>query len=146
MRGIVISTLFAPRGKCQFPAAAPTIHLINLMQTPNPHFQAFLHHANAARYRDALLALEEVWKVEREEFYAGVLQLLVSLNQLHSGLKPRRTLSRARERIAPYAPSFAGLDVPYLLSVIEACEAILPDDDALPLQGQIPALHLTLTT
>lgn len=114
------------------------------MQPANPHFQQFLDHANAARYRDALLALEEVWKVEREEFYAGVLQLLVSLNQLHGGLKPRRTLSRARERIVPYAPTFAGLDVAYLLNVIDDCEAILPNDDTLPLQGQIPTLQLQL--
>jgi len=95
------------------------------------------------RYRAALLALEEVWKVERHEFYAGVLQLLVSLNQLESGMKPRRTLQRARERITPYAPTFAGLDVGYLLTVINECEAILPDDDKMPLQGAVPKLRFT---
>lgn len=110
------------------------------MTANHSHFQIFLDHANAGRYRDALLALEEVWKVERHEFYAGLLQLLVALNQLESGMKPRRTLQRARERIAPYAPFFAGLDVGYLLSVIAACEAILPDDDKMPLLGEVPRL------
>lgn len=112
------------------------------MPANSSHFQAFLHHANAGRYRDALLALEEVWKAERHEFYAGVLQLLVALNQLESGMKPRRTLQRARERIAPYAPTFAGLDVEYLLAVIAGCEAILPDDDMMPLLGKVPNLRI----
>lgn len=112
------------------------------MENTKFHFQAFLHHANTGQYRDALLALEEVWKVERHEFYAGVLQLLVALNQMESGMKPRLTLQRARERIAPYAPAFAGLDVAYLLSVMDACEAILPDDDMMPLRGTIPPLSL----
>lgn len=112
------------------------------MQNTQLHFQSFLTHANAGQYRDALLALEEVWKIERHEFYAGVLQLLVALNQLEGGMKPRRTLQRARERIAPYAPTFAGLDVDYLLSVIAECEAILPDDDMMPLQGEVPRLRV----
>lgn len=112
------------------------------MTANHSHFQSFIVHANAGRYRDALLALEEVWKLERHEFYAGVLQLLVALNQLQRGMKPRRTLQRARERIAPYAPTFAGLDVKYLLSVLDECEAILPDDDMMPLQGNAPVLHL----
>lgn len=106
------------------------------------NFQAFRLHANAGRYRDALLALEEVWKVERHEFYAGVLQLLVALNQLESGMKPRRTLQRARERISPHAPTFAGLDVVYLLAIIDGCEAILPDDDKMPLRGESPTLKI----
>jgi hypothetical protein len=110
------------------------------MPQDNAEFQSFLLHANAGRYRDALLALEEVWKVERHEFYAGVLQLLVALNQLEGGMKPRRTLHRARERIAPYDPTFAGLDVDYLLSVIAECQAILPDDDKMPLLGEVPRL------
>lgn len=113
------------------------------MHHHSPYFQAFIDHANRGRYRDALLALEEIWKAERHECYAGVLQLLVALNQLESGLKPRRTLQRARERISPYAPTFGGLDIPYLLSVIEACEAILPDDDKMPLRGTIPRLRIT---
>lgn len=110
------------------------------MNKTQPPFQSFIVHANAGQYRDALLALEEVWKIERHEFYAGVLQLLVALNQLEAGMKPCRTLQRARERITPYAPTFAGLNVDYLLSVIAVCEAILPDDDKMPLQGEIPRL------
>ncbi len=112
------------------------------MHQSEQNFQSFIIHANAGRYRDALLALEEVWKVERHECYAGILQLLVALNQLQSGMKPRRTLQRARERITPYTPTFAGLDLGYLLSIIDQCEAILPDDDMMPLQGDVPVLEL----
>ncbi len=114
------------------------------MPQDKPEFQSFITHANAGRYRDALLALEEVWKVERHEFYAGVLQLLVALNQMERGMKPRRTLQRARQRIEPLSPLFAGLDVDYLLSVIDACEAILPDDDMMPLRGEVPRLSVAV--
>lgn len=95
-------------------------------------FDRFVAHANAGRYRDALLALEEVWKRERCEFLAGVLQLLVALNQRPRGMMPSRTLARARERIAPFAPTHAGLDVAYLLDVIAACERGEPVALALP--------------
>ncbi len=114
------------------------------MSNHQQYFETFVVYANAGQYRDALLALEEVWKSDRDEFYAGILQLLVALNQLHSGLQPRRTLQRARERITPYAPTYKGLDVPHLLAVIDACNAILPEQEGLPLTGEIPQLRIVM--
>lgn len=96
-----------------------------------------MEHANAGRFRDALLSLEKVWFEDRSEFYAGLLQLMVALNQLHLGMRPERTLRRAHERIAPFAPHHKGLDVEYLLRFIEACEALIAfglaiEPDAIP--------------
>ena len=114
------------------------------MNDTDAYFNNFVALANGGQYRDALLALEEVWKLDRDEFYAGILQLLVALNQLHTGIKPRRTLQRACERIGPHAPVYKSLDVNHLLAVIDGCIAILPTDDAVPLTGEIPRLHIVV--
>ncbi|HEX8683990.1 MAG TPA: hypothetical protein VF707_16845 [Ardenticatenaceae bacterium] len=103
----------------------------------------FIEHANAGRFRDALLSLEKVWLEERSEFYAGLLQLMVALNQLHLGMRPGRSLRRAHERIAPFAPSYKGLDVVYLLRFIEQCEALFSSDKAIS-PATIPKLTLVL--
>ena len=67
----------------------------------------FIDLANAGHFRDALLSLEEVWFEDRSEFYAGLLQLMVGLNQLRLGMSPERTLRRAHERLTPFAPQRA---------------------------------------
>ena len=113
------------------------------MPHPQPYLD-FIEHANAGRFRDALLSLEKVWFEERSEFYAGLLQLMVALNQLHLGMRPERTLRRAHERIAPFAPSHKGLDVVYLLRFIEQCEPLLSSGAAIT-PAAIPKLTLVLT-
>ncbi len=112
------------------------------MPHPQPYLD-FIEHANAGRFRDALLSLEQVWFEERSEFYAGLLQLMVALNQLHLGMRPERTLRRAHERIAPFAPSHRGLDVLYLLRFIEQCQTLLSSGEAIT-PDAIPELTLIL--
>jgi hypothetical protein len=102
---------------------------------PLPYLD-FIALANEGRYRDALLRLEEAWFEDRSEFYAGLLQLMVALNQMEMGMQPTRTLRRARERLAAYAPQHMGLDVAELLRFIQQCEAHC--------QGNADAPHLTL--
>lgn len=114
--------------------------------TYSQHYLDFIDKANAGRFRDALLSLEEVWFEDRSEFYAGLLQLMVGLNQLGMGMFPERTLRRAHERITPFAPLHKGLDVDYLLDFIEQCQAILPDEGEEKLRGEVPRLHLKLQT
>jgi hypothetical protein len=108
------------------------------------HYLDFIELANAGHFRDALLSLEEVWFEERSEFYAGLLQLMVALNQLGMGMVPERTLRRAGERITPFAPRHKGLDVLYLLGFIEQCQAILPPEGEGNLRGEVPRLQLKL--
>ena len=105
----------------------------------------FVNLANAGQFRDALLALEKVWFDDRSEFYAGLLQLMVSLNQMKMGMAPDRTLRRARERITPFAPHHKGLDVTYMLRFIEQCEELMPQEGEDALRGEAPPLHLKLT-
>ena len=97
-------------------------------------YHRFAALARAGEYREALLALEQVWDVERSEFYAGLLQLMVVLNQRESGMRPTRTLRRAYERLLPYAPRHAGLDVAALCHDVAA---------ALDNEGALPAIGLT---
>lgn len=105
----------------------------------------FIQLANAGQFRDALLALEKVWFDDRSEFYAGLLQLMVSLNQMKMNMTPDRTLRRAHERITPFAPHHNGLDVTYILSFIEECQQLMPLDGENVLRGEAPPLHLKLT-
>jgi len=105
----------------------------------------FINLANAEQFRDALLALEKVWFDDRSEFYAGLLQLMVSLNQIKMGMTPERTLRRAHERITPFAPHHKGLDVTYILCFIEQCQQLMPPEGESGLRGEAPLLRLQLT-
>ena len=105
----------------------------------------FIHLANVGQFRDALLALEKVWFDDRSEFYAGLLQLMVSLNQMRLGMTPDRTLRRAHERITPFAPHHKGLDVTYILRFIEQCQQLMPVEGESNLRGEAPLLQLELT-
>lgn len=98
--------------------------------TPLPEFAAL---AAAGRYRDALLHLETAWFDDRSEFYAALLQVMVACNQIAMGMRPERTLRRAAERLAPYAPAHQGLDVAALLGWLHAARAALPAGEPVPL-------------
>jgi len=55
-------------------------------------FTRAVAHFNAEEYREALLAFEERWVVERGDFLRGLIQLCNAMNQLRLGLvtSPRR--------------------------------------------------------
>jgi hypothetical protein len=89
-----------------------------------------IEHFNAEEYREALLAFEELWAVERTEFLRGLIQLCNALNQLRLGLvtSPRYLLTRADALLAPYDSRHAGLDVVSLRAYIASVRALIPDD------------------
>ena len=96
------------------------------------HFADFVCHLNARRYRDALLAVEQCWLVERDPFHQGLVQLCCALNQMLLGQTtgPKFLLARAKLRLMPYAPRHGGLNVARILVFIQECESIVRDDGA----------------
>lgn len=105
-------------------------------------FGRFLRHFNARRYRDALLAVENCWIVERNEFLQGLVQLSGALNQMQLGRAtgPRYLLTRAREKIRPCAPRHRGMNVGLLLRFIDDCLALVPPVEGKPVEP--PPLRL----
>ncbi|HEY3228836.1 MAG TPA: DUF309 domain-containing protein [Roseiflexaceae bacterium] len=92
-------------------------------------FTRAVAHFNAEEYREALLAFEERWVVERGDFLRGLIQLCNAMNQLRMGLvtSPRRLLASADALLAPYAPRHEGLDVAALRRAISSVRACIPD-------------------
>jgi len=92
-------------------------------------FARAVAHFNAEEYREALLALEERWVVERGDFLRGLIQLCNAMNQLRLGLvtSPRRLLGSADALLAPYAPRYEGLDVTALRRATSSVRACIPD-------------------
>lgn len=91
-------------------------------------FARAVAHFNAEEYRDALLAFEQCWFADRNDFFRGLIQVSNALNQLRLGLLsgPRRTLASAATLLAPYAPRHHGLDVATLCVYIAALRACIP--------------------
>jgi hypothetical protein len=102
------------------PATAPS----------NETFAQAVAHFNAEAYRDALLAFEQCWFSERNDFLRGLLQLSNALNQLRLGLitGPRRTLASAARLLAPYEPQHTGLDMAAVCAYIAELRACIPAD------------------
>lgn len=103
------------------------------LEASNALFSSYhraIAHFNAEEYREALLAFEQRWVVERSNFLRGLIQLCNSLNQLRLGLitSPRHLLARADELLAPYAPRHQGLDIETLRASIATIRALIPND------------------
>jgi len=116
----------------------------------NDPFARAIAHFNAEEYREALLAFEERWVVERGEFLRALIQLCNALNQLRLGLvtAPRRLLTSADALLAPYAPRHEGLDVDALRAYIASVRACIPDGlesgaGSVPWE-QVPRLRLRM--
>jgi len=93
-------------------------------------FARAVAHFNAEEYREALLAFEERWVVERGDFLRGLIQLCNAMNQLRMGLvtSPRRLLASAEALLAPYAPRHEGIDIEAVRAYIATVRALIPDD------------------
>lgn len=93
-------------------------------------FSRAIKHFNVEAYRDALLAFEELWVVERSDFLKALIQLCNALNQLRLGLVtgPRSNLASAERLLAPYEPCHAGLDVAALRAYIADVRSHIPAD------------------
>lgn len=90
---------------------------------------AFVERFNDGRYVEGVLALEEIWFVERDDFHKALIRVCVAVNQLRLGLltSPRFLLTSAGELLAPFAPRHRGVDLAALLAFIEQCLALIPD-------------------
>lgn len=93
-------------------------------------WQRFIAAFNTQHYIDSVLALEELWFVDKNDFYKGLIRLCVGLNQLHLGLltSPRFLLQTARQLLKPYAPLYQGVDLVALDAFIKQCLALIPAD------------------
>jgi predicted metal-dependent hydrolase len=96
----------------------------------NDPFIRAVAHFNAEEYREALLAFEERWAIERGDFLRGLIQLCNALNQLRLGLitSPRQLLASADTLLAPYTPRHEGLDIDSLRASIAVVRALIPGD------------------
>ena len=94
------------------------------------HFARFLKHFNARRYREALLAVEQCWYADRNQFYQGLVQLCCALNQMQLGLAsgPEFLLARAKKRLIPFAARHHRLNVARIIAFIEQCESLVCKD------------------
>lgn len=113
-------------------------------------FNRAIAHFNDEAYRDALLAFEEVWVIERSDFLKALIQLSNALNQLRLGLvtAPRSNLTSAHTLLAAYTSPCAGLDIAAIRGYIAAVLALIPAELQSG-QGSIPWEHvprLRLTT
>ena len=82
-------------------------------------------HIRAGRYFEAHEELELVWRAappEERNFYQGLVHVAVAWYQ-HGRGKPvatRRQLEKALRRLAPYEPTFRGVDVAALRAQLAA--------------------------
>ena len=99
------------------------------IQTSQSSFARGIAHFNAEDYREALLAFEERWVLERSEFLRALIQLCNALNQLRLGLvtAPRRSLASAEALLLPYEPRHEGLDVAAIRAYVVAVRALIPE-------------------
>ncbi len=88
----------------------------------------FIAHFNAEEFVPGVLALEHLWWAERSDFFKGLIRLSVALNQLRLGLitSPRFLLTTAAELLAPFEPTYHGLDVVALRRYIQSCLELIP--------------------
>lgn len=119
-----------------------------VMSTKEAAFVQAVALFNDEAYRDALLAFEEIWFVERSDFLKGLIQLSNGLLQLRLGLinGPRRTLASAAVLFTTCAPGQAGLDVARLRDELAAVRAQIPASPATqpPPWDALPRVRLVL--
>ena len=91
---------------------------------------------DARDFFDAHETWEEIWQVERRavrSFYQGLILLAAGLHHWTGTHRPRGVrikLSSGIERLAPYAPSYLGVDVSTMIADAAALLRQAPDDPA----------------
>lgn len=91
---------------------------------------------DAKDFFDAHETWEEIWQVERRSvrgFYQGLILLAAGLHHWTGTHRPRGArikLSSGIERLAPYAPSYLGVDVTTMIADAAALLRQVPDDPA----------------
>jgi uncharacterized protein len=84
----------------------------------------------AGRYFEAHEALEDEWRSaepEERDFLQGLVHVAVAWYQAERGNRVgcERQLSKARRRLAPYAPAHRGVEVAALLARLDLVESDL---------------------
>jgi predicted metal-dependent hydrolase len=84
----------------------------------------------AGRFFEAHEELEVVWRAagpEERDFFQGLVHVAVAWYQAGRGkaLATRRQLEKAQRRLAPYAPTYRGVDVAHLLGQVERARAVV---------------------
>lgn len=118
------------------------------MQYPVQYLQ-FIEKFNAGEYYECHDLLEEIWMEDKsDKFLQGLLQLSVGLYHLEYGnVKGARWMfGSARKYLSRYEPRHGGLDVREIIQYIQACEAVLPDSDAISFAEAkalpVPTFHM----
>jgi predicted metal-dependent hydrolase len=87
--------------------------------------------ARSGRYFEAHEAFEEAWRAaapEERDFFQGLVHVVVAWYQGGRGntVGCGRQLEKARRRLAPFAPTYRGVDVAALLAQLDAPPDALP--------------------
>lgn len=112
-----------------------------------PQYLEFVRLFNRGADFEAHEVLEELWHMDRSDFYRGLIQLAVAhLHARRGNIRgARRLLASSKRCLAPYAPRHMGLAVDGILRHIEACEERLPAADRVDL-AQVPSAVLPRIT
>ncbi|MGE5590356.1 MAG: DUF309 domain-containing protein [Bacillota bacterium] len=103
-------------------------------------YRRFLALFGARRYYEGHDVLEEHWRVDRQDFYKGLIQFAVGLYHASRGNAKgaARLLERAQGYLEPYRPSYLGLDVEAAVERIAAARL------AVVRGAPVPRMVLTL--
>lgn len=117
------------------------------MDNRNATLMIAIAHFDAEEYRDALLAFEEIWKVERSDLLRALVQLSNALLQLRLGLltAPQRTLKSAALLLETLPDESEGLPITALRRYIYQIRACLPPNEDIPDWQAIPRFRFHQT-
>lgn len=90
----------------------------------------FVERFNRREYRQALDPVEDPWRADRNDFYMGLIRVVVALHQLESaGLieSPRFLLATAETLLTPFAPRHLGFDVAGLVEFVGQCREFVEE-------------------
>ncbi len=100
-----------------------------------PQLRRFVELFNEARFWDGHEALEDEWRAKKSDFYHGLILYAsafvhVQRDNRHGILAQ---LDKATRRLAPYGPSYLGIDVERLLLHARTARACAERGDPVPL-------------
>jgi hypothetical protein len=118
--------------------------------TPPPSFALCLQQLNDGLYFEAHESLETIWleaPYPLKLFYYALIKLSVGLLQLdrHNAKAARAQLIAALQYLAPFTPSFMGLQISVLIEQAQARVAVLQgsDESVWSTIDQLPAVPFT---
>ena len=103
------------------------------MSEPGSHFERGLELIRLRSFFEAHEELELAWRAappEERDFYQGLVHVTVAWYQAGRGRRPgcERQLAKAERRLAPFAPSYRGVDVEGVLAQVRDAAAAVAAD------------------